>query len=196
MNRSLLLALAAIFLAPLLAAQSPDNAPPAPPPVVQLLPRAVNPIPQPGMPQRSYGPSGDTLISRQNADGILEGFKKAYGKTDGAPRVVIYVNRALVDTASGFKLTARTENFEKTDTTLKTAGTNTYKAKVPPPPSWLISRRCAKSSGSSAAPSVTPAPSSPTKSSPPPFCPRRPARISPATPPPRIARRSPISPTS
>jgi hypothetical protein len=67
-------------------------------------------IPQPGPPtapqQRVYGPSMDTLISRQTADGILEGFRKVY-KTDGAPRVVIYVNRALVDTASGLKLSMR-----------------------------------------------------------------------------------------
>lgn len=43
-----------------------------------------------------YGPSGDTLIARPTADGILEGFRKAY-KTDGAPRIVVYVNRALID---------------------------------------------------------------------------------------------------
>ena len=46
---------------------------------------------------------------------------------DGAPRVVIYVNRTLVDTATGLKLTGRTEQFEKTDASLKTTGTNTYK---------------------------------------------------------------------
>ena len=127
MNRPLL-ASAVLFAAPLLVAQSPDQPPPTPPPViVQATPRAAPVGPQMGpLTQRVYGPSGDTLIARQTADGILEGFKKVY-KTDGAPRIVIYVNRALVDTASGFKLTGRTENFEKTDTSLKTAGTNTYK---------------------------------------------------------------------
>jgi hypothetical protein len=79
-------------------------------------------------PQRIYGPSGDTLIARQTADGVLEGFRKAY-KTDGAPRVVIYVNRALIDTASGLKLADRTEQFEKTNDSSKTSGTNTYKQK-------------------------------------------------------------------
>jgi hypothetical protein len=68
------------------------------------------------------------LIARQTADGIIEGFRNAY-RTDGAPRVVIYVNRALVDTATGLKLTERTENFEKSDASLKTSGTNTYKQK-------------------------------------------------------------------
>ena len=129
MNRPLL-ASAVLFAAPLLVAQSPDQPPPTPPPViVQATPRAAPVGPQMGpSTQRVYGPSGDTLIARQTADGILEGFKKVY-KTDGAPRIVIYVNRALVDTASGFKLTGRTENFEKTDTSLKTAGTNTYKVR-------------------------------------------------------------------
>lgn len=133
MNRPLLLASAVLFAAPLLVAQSPDQPPPTPPPViVQATPRAL-PAVGPQSTQRVYGPSSDTLIARQTADGILEGFKKVY-KTDGAPRIVIYVNRALVDTASGFKLTGRTENFEKTDTSLKTAGTNTYKAKDAPAP--------------------------------------------------------------
>jgi len=78
--------------------------------------------------QRVYGPSADTLISRQTAEGILEGFRKVYRK-DGAPRVVIYVNRALIDTATGLKLAGRVEQFEKTDASLKTTGTNTYRQK-------------------------------------------------------------------
>ncbi len=130
MNRSLLVAPLVLSLVPLLDAQSP-NAAPTPPPLVQTGPR-LNPIPQPGASaqsaQRVYGPSGDTLIARQTADGILEGFKKVY-KTDGAPRIVVYVNRALVDTAAGLKLTERMENFEKADASLKTTGTNTYKVK-------------------------------------------------------------------
>jgi hypothetical protein len=75
-----------------------------------------------------YGPSSDTLIARTTAEGIIEGFRKIY-KTDGAPRIVMYVNRALVDTAAGLKLTARTEQFEKSDTAQKTSGTNAYQIK-------------------------------------------------------------------
>jgi hypothetical protein len=108
-----------------------NNAAPAtPPPVAQALPRpAAAPQPEPMQPpQRVYAPSGDTLIARQTAEGILEGFRKAY-KTDGPPRVVIYVNRALVDTTTGLKLTGRTEQFEKSDAGLKTSGTNSYKQK-------------------------------------------------------------------
>jgi hypothetical protein len=122
--RILLLGPLTFTLAPLLLAQTEQQPPPPPPPVAQALPRTPAPtaVPQ----QRVYGPSADTLIARQTADGILEGFRKAY-KTDGAPRIVVYVNRALIDTSTGLKLTGRTEQYEKTDTSLKTSGTNTYK---------------------------------------------------------------------
>lgn len=131
MNRSLLLVPFTFWFAPLLVAQSTTPPPPEPPPIVQATPRGPTAIPQPGPQpggQRLYGPSGDTLIARVTADGILEGFKKAYVQ-DGAPRVVIYVNRALVDTSSGLKLTERVEQFEKSEAALKTSGTNTYKQK-------------------------------------------------------------------
>jgi hypothetical protein len=93
------------------------------PPIAQNLPGPVTPR-LPSGAQQNYGPSGDTLIARQAADGILEGFRKAY-VTDGAPRVVIYVNRALIE-GTGLSLTHRTEKFEKTDASTKTSGTNTY----------------------------------------------------------------------
>lgn len=126
MSRSLVFAPLVFTFAPLLLAQAPNEPASPPPPVAQASPRIT---PQLGQPeQRVYGPAGDTLIARQTADGILEGFRKAY-VTDGAPRVVVYVNRALVDTATGLKLTGRTEQFEKTDTTQRTSGTNTYRAK-------------------------------------------------------------------
>jgi hypothetical protein len=133
MKPTLLLAPFSLLVAPLLLAQS-NSTPAAPPPVAQALPRAaavpqlVQPGPLTQPQQRVYGPSADTLIARQTADGILEGFRKAY-KTDGAPRVVIYVNRALVDTSTGLKLTDRQEQFEKSEGSLKTSGTNTYKQK-------------------------------------------------------------------
>jgi hypothetical protein len=95
---SRLLILAPLFVtAPALLAQSSTQPAPTPVPVMQALPRAT-PAPQPS-PQRIYVPGGDVLISRQTADGILEGFKKVYHKDDHAPRVVVYVNRALVDTS-------------------------------------------------------------------------------------------------
>lgn len=129
MNRTLLLAPLTFALVPLLLAQSTNQPEPPPPPVAQAAPRVFPPGVQPAQPdQRVYGPSGDTLISRQSAEGILEGFRRAY-KTDGAPRIVVYVNRALIDTSTGLKLTERMEQFEKTDASLRTTGTNTYKAR-------------------------------------------------------------------
>lgn len=104
MNRLILLAPFSLLTTPLLLAQSPEPQPP--PPIVQAPPRTAPANPgigpsftERGYGQRSYGPAADTLVSRQTADGVLEGFKKVYVK-DGAPRVVIYVNRALVSPAA------------------------------------------------------------------------------------------------
>ncbi len=136
MIRSLLLATVTSTLAPFFLASSSAQTPvPTSPPIVQALPRGTPvtvPVPQPGQPaqptQRVYGPSGDTLIARQAADGVLEGFRKVY-VSDGAPRVVVYVNRTLVDTTDGLKLTERTEYFDQSEEATKTSGTNIYKAK-------------------------------------------------------------------
>ena len=87
------------LLATFLAAQDSREPAPVPPPIAQAPVRApVAEIPRAGGGQRVFPPSPDTLISRQNADGVLEGFRRSY-KTDGAPRIVIYVNRALVESA-------------------------------------------------------------------------------------------------
>ena len=119
-----------LFLAPGSRAQTPAaEAAPTPPPVVQTIPPATAPLAQNNS-QRVYVPyGGDTLIARQTADGILEGFRKAYNKTDNAPRVVIYVNRALIDTASGLKLTAHSEKYYSEAGATKTSGDNTYVVK-------------------------------------------------------------------
>jgi hypothetical protein len=122
--RSLLFAPFTLILTPLSIAQS-GNEPASPPPIAQAMPRPASPALQPGE-QRTYGPTADTLIARQTMDGILENFRKVY-KTDHAPRIVVYVNRALVDTSSGLKLTDRTERYEKTDGSTKTSGENTFK---------------------------------------------------------------------
>lgn len=118
-----------LFILPLLSAQSPRALEPGVP-VVQTFPAMSPAMSQPGE-QRVYGPSSDTLIARETADGILENFRKVY-KTDHPPRIVVYVNRALVDTTTGLKLTSHTENYEKTDATTKTSGQNTYAVKDAP----------------------------------------------------------------
>jgi len=127
-TRSLLLAPFSIFLLPVLLAQVDPLQPPPPPPVYQAIPRgSADPLAQAGQ-QRVYGPSGDTLIARESAMGILEGFRKVY-KDESAPRIVIYVNRALVDTTSGMKLTAHSEKYYKENEAVKTSGENSYAVK-------------------------------------------------------------------
>ncbi len=130
-SRSFFFGPLSLVLMPVLLAQA-DRQPPTPPPVVQAIQAPLPPVAQAG-PQRVYAPSGDTLIARQSADGILEGFRKL-NKTDGAPRIVIYVNRALVDTATGLKLTGRSEKYYKENDTVKTSGEKTYAVKDAPPP--------------------------------------------------------------
>ena len=127
MKLSLVFASLALLPPTLIVAQPATQASAPPPPVAQPLPSGPH-VAQSSPQQRVYAATPDALIARQTADGILEGFRNAY-KTDGAPRVVIYVNRALIDTANGLKLVERTEQFEKADTIRKTAGTNTYKQK-------------------------------------------------------------------
>ncbi len=118
--------LSPLTLTSLLLAQAPESAPPVPPPVVQAPARGPLASADPGANQRLYGPTADTLVARPTAEGVIEGFRKSY-KTDGTPRIVVYVNRALVDTAGGLKLTDRVEQFEKSETAHKTSGTNTWK---------------------------------------------------------------------
>ncbi len=101
--------------------------PAIPPPIRQASPAPTLPGLQPGA-QRVYGPTADTLIARQTADGIIEGFRKAY-HDDAAPRIVIYVNRALVDTTSGLNFAQRTQNYEQTNAVTKSTGINAYAAK-------------------------------------------------------------------
>lgn len=123
-----------LLVAPLLAQQVETPTPPPPPPTVvaQNFPAGPAAL-TPGGGQRVYGPTADTLIAKQTADGILENFRKTY-KTDHAPRVVIYVNRALVDTATGFKRTSHTEKYYTEAGATKTSGENTYALKDAPAP--------------------------------------------------------------
>ena len=120
----------------LVALAQTQPAPEPPVPVTQAFPAAPA---QPAAPaeQRLYGPAGGPLIAPAAAQSVVEKFRAAYGAA-GAPRIVIYVNRSLVDPA-GLKLTGRTENYSEqtTDgkpTTAKTSGTNTYAVKEAPAP--------------------------------------------------------------
>jgi hypothetical protein len=104
-----------VFTALALQAQ-PDYQPP--PPVAQAPARGDSPFGPPNDNQRVYGPSPGTLIARETAAGILENFHKVYA-TPAGPRIVIYVNRELVDLDAGMKLTGHTEKYEKTKSATK-----------------------------------------------------------------------------
>jgi hypothetical protein len=58
-------------------------------------------------------PGQPVLVAPEQAQAVIDKFKNAYAKL-GNPRMLLYVNRELVDEKTGMKLVARTE---KTDTT-------------------------------------------------------------------------------
>ncbi len=58
------------------------------------------------------------LVSPEQANNLITRFKAAYPKL-GSPRMVIYVNRELVDENSGLRLTARTEKSQINATEVK-----------------------------------------------------------------------------
>jgi hypothetical protein len=123
------LVLPALSVVALAQATAPATEPPVP--VTQVWPAAAA---QPAAPaeQRLYGANATPLIAPAAAQAVVDKFRAAYG-TASAPRLVIYVNRSLVD-AAGLKLTGRTESYteKSTDgktTSTKTKGTSTYATK-------------------------------------------------------------------
>jgi len=115
---------APLFALPAFAVCSEDVVSP-PPPVAQALPGAVQPSIPAGA-QQSYGPVAEALVPRAAAERVLAAYRQSLAATP-APRVVVYVNRALVDSTGGLRLTGHTEQYEKTDSTNRTTGTNTYR---------------------------------------------------------------------
>lgn len=83
------------------------------PPVSLGMPAAA---PVAGIPsaQRLYAP-GETLIAPEKAQQVVEAFRAAYARL-GSPRLIIAVNRELVDSGSGLQLTGRKEKVEGTRT--------------------------------------------------------------------------------
>jgi hypothetical protein len=123
------LVLPALSVVALAQATAPATEPPVP--VTQAWPAAAA---QPAAPaeQRLYGANATPLIAPASAQAVVDKFRAAYG-TASAPRLIIYVNRSLVD-AAGLKLTGRTESYteKSTDgktTSTKTKGTSTYATK-------------------------------------------------------------------
>lgn len=112
MNARLLILSAALAAPGLAQPSSPAPEPPVPVSSAPALP--APPAAPPAESQRLYGPAS-SLVAPEAAQAILDQFRVAYP----SPRIVIYVNRALVDAASGLKLTRRTEQDETTRATVK-----------------------------------------------------------------------------
>ncbi len=97
----------------------PTPPPPAGPPTVSIV------TPPPAQPQtfvydqKPLAGGQPVLIRPEQANAIIEKFRAAYQKL-GNPRMVIYVNRALVDQNTGLQVIARTE---KTDVNRETTTT-------------------------------------------------------------------------
>ena len=102
------------------AAESPrgaENPPPGPktteqPPVATPASATVAPPAQPAKPEFVYEQRSNAgrpaLVSPEQAKATIDKFKETYKKL-GAPRILMYVNRDLVDEKSGVRLSARSE---------------------------------------------------------------------------------------
>ncbi len=86
----------------------------APPPVVEQPVYVYDQKPLPQQPM---------LISPQDAQAIVERFRTNYPKLDSC-RILIYVNRELVDEQSGLKVASRSEYVETSRVNVPASGTN------------------------------------------------------------------------
>jgi len=66
------------------------------------------------------------LVRQEQANAVVEKFKTAYAKL-GSPRLLIYVNRELVDEQTGLKVIARTEKGDATRNSTSEADANAKK---------------------------------------------------------------------
>ena len=104
---------ASFLLAGLAGAMAQPSKVPGPPvPVVTPPIRPPTEVPVSPLPseQRLYT-SGATLVAPEQASQIVEGFRAAYNRL-GRPRMVIYVNRELIEENGGWRLTKRQERVE------------------------------------------------------------------------------------
>ena len=134
MNTRLLLSgllLSALVLASGLRAATGEIQPPPPVLPGRQLPEAPARLVEN---QRVYGPdAAQPLVTAEVAKRLVDRFRTAYS-SPSSPRLVLYVNRALVGDSSTMNLTGHTESYTRTekagvDTSLKTRGTNTYEVK-------------------------------------------------------------------
>lgn len=92
-----------------------------------------------GESQQLYGSRRAILINEEAARDVTARFRATYGK-ESAPRIAVFVNRALLEDEEGLRLTGRTERFDERTTakegvgqttTSDVSGENTYAAEEP-----------------------------------------------------------------
>ena len=125
--RSLLLA-----TGPLLLAGASAQTGPAPTPGVAPAAAAV-PGGTVSYQQQLYAPAS-TLVAPDKAREIVEAFRAAYSRL-GQPRLLLYVNRDLVDQQTGLRLTSRLEHTEGTQGESTSSGPAAPPAAPAPPAS-------------------------------------------------------------
>ncbi len=115
--KRLLISICSLFAVVPLAwaqARAPETAPPPPPPPPPPIYPAA-PVATPAAPVYVYDQKPVAgrayLIAPEQAQSIINRFKEHYAKL-GSPRVVIYVNRDLVDENSGMRLSAHKQVVE------------------------------------------------------------------------------------
>lgn len=115
---SLLLAIAS---APCLLAGQPETTTPPRLDSVPVTTAPTSPVQSPEVYVYDQKPMAghQVLIAPEQAKALIERFKTNYAKL-GNPRMVIYVNRDLVDEASGVRLSGRTEKIQSNTTEVKT----------------------------------------------------------------------------
>ena len=117
-----LLAIATISTASTLLAQDSRPVKDPPPPVFQKTP-PPDPAEQVFIYDQQPITGRPVLVSQEQIQNVLNRFKAAYPKM-GSPRIVMFVNRELVDDKSGLKLTGRTERTQRNTTEIE----NEFKA--------------------------------------------------------------------
>jgi hypothetical protein len=90
---------------------------PAPPITTGTPPAPPAPVEQGGSEQKVVA-GRPVLIAPEQANNLIARFKEAYPKM-GSPRVVLFVNRELVDESSGLKLQSRTRKTQSNSTEVK-----------------------------------------------------------------------------
>jgi hypothetical protein len=108
---------------PIEKAKVPKN---PPPPIVSVPATSPTPQPSPGgntafVYQQQSIAGRAPLVSQEQARAVIDRFKAGYPKLS-APRLLVYVNRELIDESSGLRMVGRTEKTDQLKADLTPTG--------------------------------------------------------------------------